>query len=160
MVKKKILADIPAVAVRKLAAADYAGFLALMKRFYVYSGDKEPDLEQVRPLFRRALDPGVNYLVLVAAAGAELVGMLSLTFGESSYKAAPFAWCDDFYVDEKLRVQGIGKILTRAAMAAAKKRRCSNILCGAGQDETAALKFYERAGFKDMRCKLLTLPLK
>ena len=113
----------------------------------------------MRKLFAKALDPAVNLWFYGAFAEGRLVGLVSLTFAESSYKVAPFAWCDDLYVEADHRKQGVASSLMRKAQAVATARGCSNILLGAGEDEGGALRFYAALGFRDMKNRLLTLPL-
>lgn len=85
--------------------------------------------------------------------------MISLTIGESSYQNAPFAYADDFYVVKQKRGLGIGRALISAAKEEAILHRCSNILVGAGNNETYSIAFYEKNQFFDMDCKLMILPL-
>ena len=131
-----------------------------MKGFYSYSGDGEATSEIMRPLFDKATDPATNFHVFVANNGKKLVGLISITIGESSYRVSSFAWADDFYVDSDFRGQGVGGKLMSAAADFAKSLGCSNVLVGVGFGEEDTLKFYSNNGFKDMACKLLTLPLK
>ena len=147
------------IKVKELGRGDFAGFFALMKKFYLYSGDGTAAETDIRLLFKKALDPKANFTVFIAKEADKSVGMISLTIGESSYKVSPFAWADDFYVEEAWRSRGIGKKLMEKAGASAKKSGCSNILVGVGQNEGKTLRFYKAGGYKDMRCKLLTLPL-
>lgn len=147
------------ILVRKLQNGDFDQFLNLMIGFYSYSGDGVATSEMIRPLFEKATDPNINFHVFVAADGTNLIGMISLTIGESSYKVSSFAWADDFYVDGATRGQGVGGKLMAAASDFAKDKGCSNVLVGVGFGEEETLKFYANKGFRDMQCKLLTLPL-
>lgn len=146
------------IEIRKLEDGDEEGLADLMEQFYGQS-DQALDEEAAGRLFERARDPAVNLLYLVAADGDRLVGMISLTFGESSFKVAPFAWADDFFVSEESRGEGVGRDLLSRAAAIARSRGCSNILVGVGEGEGSIAGFYEPNGFLDMRCKLFTLPL-
>ena len=51
------------------------------------------------------------------------------------------------------------KMLIEKAKDVATSVGCSNILLGVGEQETAANDFYNNAGFADMKCRLMTLPL-
>lgn len=147
------------LSIKRLGLDEFEGFLSLLKGFYSYSGDGAATAEMVRPLFEKATDPKSNFYVFVASNEDKLIGMVSLTIGESSYKVASFGWADDFFVEEAFRSQGVGRKLMLTAAEFAKNLGCSNILVGVGQNETETLKFYEKNGFKDMHCKLMTLPL-
>ncbi|OFZ77029.1 MAG: hypothetical protein A2451_11960 [Bdellovibrionales bacterium RIFOXYC2_FULL_39_8] len=85
--------------------------------------------------------------------------MISLTFGESSYKVAPFAYADDFYVMKGKRGTGIGRALIERAKKEAIDHHCSNILVGVGNGESDSIEFYKKNKFFDMECKLMSLPL-
>ncbi len=148
-----------AVTVRRLQPDDFAGFGALITRFFEYAGNELPTADQVRALFDKALSADHNIDFVTAVADQELVGIISVTFGESSYQVAPFAWCDDFYVEPRSRNAGIGRRLLQAVAELAAKRGCSNILVAVGRDDHAAHKFYRARGFRDLRCDLLSLPL-
>jgi ribosomal protein S18 acetylase RimI-like enzyme len=100
-----------------------------------------------------------NLVYMGAFVGEEIAGIVSLTFGRSSYRLSPFAWCDDLYVRESYRRMGVGRRLVEKAVEIAREKECSNILLGVGQDREHVLSFYEALGFKDMKCNLMTLVL-
>lgn len=144
--------------IREISSEDYEEFCKIIKNFFEYSGDKSENYNY-EALFEKVLSPESNIIFIGAFFDKEIGGVLSLTFGESTYKLSPFAWCDDFYVKEKYRGQGIGKKLIIKAKELAGERNCSNILLAVGQDETDSQRFYKSSGFLDMNCKLMTLPL-
>ena len=144
---------------RQLGQSDFDDFRSLMMAFYAYANEPHAGLESIKSLFQKATDQSSNLHFLIAVHEEKMVGIISLTIGESSYKNSPFAFADDFFVVPEKRGTGIGKALIDHAMRIATDKKCSNILVGVGNDETDTLRFYTRAGFKDMKCKLLTLPL-
>ena len=148
-----------AVTVRRLQPDDLPGFGALITRFFEYAGNELPTADQIRALFDKAVSTDHNIDFMAAVADQELVGIISVTFGESSYQVAPFGWCDDFYVDPRWRKAGIGKRLLQAVAELAAERGCSNILAAVGHDDHSAHRFYRARGFRDLRCDLLSLPL-
>ncbi len=145
--------------IRTLQAEDRAGFRAIMRGFYGHAGNVVPGNEEIDRLFDIALAPDRNLVFIVASVPGGLAGIVSLTFGESSYKVSPFAWCDDLYVDPAHRRTGLGTRLLEEAVRVAAERNCSNILLGVGEDEADARRFYEANGYRDMSCRLLTRPL-
>ncbi len=151
--------DRQAVEIRPLRPDDRDGFVRLMTQFYEHAGNDVPPRGDIERLFHKAVDPHTNLSYLLACVGERAVGLLSLTFGESSYKVAPFAWCDDFYVEEEHRRLGVGARLVQAAALAAAEQGCSNILLGIGREEPSAQDFYGKNGFIDLNCKLLSLPI-
>ena len=146
--------------IRELESNDYAGFSSLMRQFFAYAGDDPASDGDLVNLFAKVLDPQINFCWLGAFDDTELIGILSLTFGESSYRTAPFAWCDDFFVDPEHQRRGVGSQLLAEASRVAMARGCSNILLGVGAKEDGAARFYQANGFKDMQCRLMTLPLR
>ncbi|MCK5074140.1 MAG: GNAT family N-acetyltransferase [Bacteriovoracaceae bacterium] len=145
--------------VRNLIIDDSNSFINLMNKFYEYSGGKQETEQSIMPLFEKALNPTANLHFLVAVQDSNLIGMISLTFAESSYKVSPFAYGDDFYVVDEKRGAGVGNALIEGAKKEAIKHNCSNILVGVGNDESDAISFYKKNKFFDMECKLMTLPL-
>jgi GNAT superfamily N-acetyltransferase len=148
-----------AVTIRRLQPEDLAGFSALITRFFEHAGNEPLTTDQIQVLFDKALSTDRNIDFMAAVAGQELVGIISITFGESSYQVAPFGWCDDFYVDPRWRSAGIGRRLLQAVAELAAQRGCSNILAAVGRDDHAAHEFYRARGFHDLSCDLLSLPL-
>ena len=147
------------IAIRPLAAHDFEGFIALMKQFYEFANNPQPSVAEIRTLFDTALAGDRNFYVFVADAGRELAGLVSVTFAESSYKVAPFAWCDDLYVASAFRRCGLGQRLMEAAGDRARDAGCSCVLLGVGLNEDETLAFYRRLGFVDLNNKLFSLPL-
>ena len=116
-------------------------------------------LQDLQRLFAKAIDPAKNYFVFTAHESDAMVGMLSLTFGESSYQARPFAYGDDLFVDENQRGRGVAKRLVQEAATLARERGCSCIMLGVGEDEEGAQAFYKRNGFINLKNTLYSLPL-
>ena len=145
--------------IRELQPGDFPQFSQIMKKFYHHAGNSIPKEDGMKILFDKALDRESNLVFIAALDNQELVGILSLTFGESSYKVSSFAWGDDLYVNENYRNKGVGKKLIQKAKEIAESRNCSNILVGVGQDEIEVQKFCQSLGFMDLKCKLLSLPI-
>ncbi|MDQ7825939.1 MAG: GNAT family N-acetyltransferase [Candidatus Eremiobacteraeota bacterium] len=147
------------IEIREIQQGDFPEFRSIMRDFYRHAGNRIPENVEMELLFTRATHRQSNLVFIAAFDKGELIGILSLTFGESSYEVAPFAWCDDVYVNENHRNKGIGRMLLQRAQEIAKKRKCSSILLGVGQDEIGAQKFYQSLGFIDLNSKLMSLPV-
>jgi len=145
--------------VREIGQDDFEGFKKLMKLFFSYAGESNTSEKEIKDIFKMAIAPNVNLIYLGAYDQGRLTGLLSLTFGHSSYKAAPFAWCDDLIVDPDYRRRGVGKALMQKAVEMAKDKQCSNLLLGVGNNDSKARDFYASFGYKDMNCRLMTYPL-
>ena len=145
--------------IRPLEASDRDGFVELITEFYQHANNPIPAAPEIRKLFRNALEPQSNYHVVVAEAASQLVGIVSVTFGESSYRTAPFAWCDDLLVLPTQRRAGVGKRLLEAVIQRARDAGCSNVLLGVGESDEQAQAFYRSLGFEDLKNRLYSLPL-
>lgn len=144
--------------IRKLDTEDIENFTTIMRKFYLYSGEKniaDADLER---LFNKTIDPHVNLTYYISVNDSEFIGIISMSLVESSYKVKPFAWVDDFFVLERVRGLGVGKGLIAKVKEEAKILGCSGILAGVGINEES-VGFYQKAGFLDMECKLYSLAL-
>lgn len=147
------------IQIRPLALTDFDGFAALQTNFYEHANNPAVPETELRRLFDMALAEDRNFRVIVAESAGELVGIVSVTFGESSYRAAPFAWCDDLLVLPGQRGKGVGKLLLQAIADLAREARCSNVLLGVGAADVGAQEFYRSQGFFDLRNRLFSLPL-
>lgn len=145
--------------IRILEETDFLEFKITLLKFFQYAGNEQPTENDLRLLFDKALDKDTNYYIIGAFDGKKMVGMISMTFGESSYKTSPFCWCDDFFVWHEFRNKGIGRLLINAVQAESMRRNCSNILVGVGENEINAEMFYQKNGFINMNCRLWTLPI-
>jgi GNAT superfamily N-acetyltransferase len=145
--------------IRDLNLNDSDEFYRIISLFYTYAGNDIPSETDIERLLNESVDQDRNMVFFGAFEGEKLVGIISMTFAESSYRVSPFAWCDDFYVEKDFRGRGVGTKLLEAASEIAKEKECSNILVGAGEKDDEALRFYESHGFIDLKCRLLSLPL-
>ncbi|MFC1851366.1 GNAT family N-acetyltransferase [candidate division CSSED10-310 bacterium] len=145
--------------VRQIQDKDFSQFQSILLEFLQYAENEIPAPEEITKLFSQALDEDSNYFVFCLELEKQIGGLISVTFGESSYRTAPFAWCDDFFIKKEFRRKGYGRLLIAAATRVAQEKSCSNILVGVGNQEIETMKFYEKVGFKDLECKLYSLPL-
>jgi GNAT superfamily N-acetyltransferase len=145
--------------IRIVARAEIDGFVGLMRAFLGHAGGDVPSDAEIETLLDLAEPAGEGFVFLGAFEGPEMVGIVSVAFAQSTYKAAPFAWCDDLYVRDDRRRGGVGEALMEAAGQLASGRGCSNVLVAAGEGETGALAFYRGCGFAEMPWRVLSRPL-
>jgi len=86
--------------------------------------------------------------VLLAERGADVLGMLSLSFHASLYHGAEACRVDELVVRPEARNQGVGAELLEQAIEMARARRCAEVSLGVMQANVAARRFYERLGFE------------
>jgi ribosomal protein S18 acetylase RimI-like enzyme len=83
--------------------------------------------------------------VVLVAGEADGVGVLRLR--RSLWGPALEAYLAELYVVPALRGQGIGRALLEACMATARERGADYMDLGTSEDDVAARKLYESAGF-------------
>jgi GNAT superfamily N-acetyltransferase len=147
------------VEVRALEERDTSSLLRVWTAFQEQSGGDALTDQQLRPVLVRAYEAGSGFCFLGAFDGETLVGIVSVAFAPSTYRASPFAWCDDLFVDPRWRRRGIGKALMEQVVELADRRGCSNILVATGESEQAAHDFYGALDFRAMPWRVLSRPL-
>jgi GNAT superfamily N-acetyltransferase len=137
------------VEIREGAAADRAQILALLT---AQLGEHliQPPAEALANAVDRMLEcPEVGRL-LVAARGAELVGVAALLFGWSVEHGGPSAWLDELYVTPAERERSIGTALLRAACAVAEAQGCRAVELEIEEGHERAAHLYRREGFRSL----------
>jgi ribosomal protein S18 acetylase RimI-like enzyme len=88
--------------------------------------------------------------VLVAELDDKIVGFAFVEFELKNYAALleSAAWLHDIYVDEAARRTRAGKILTEAAVEAAKELGASKLMLTVAVQNEIARNFFENAGFR------------
>lgn len=107
----------------------------------------EEDLQPYRDAFRAiAADPG--QLLVVAAAGSDVVGTLQLSFIPGlSRRGALRAQIEAVRVHRDHRDQGLGAAMIDWAIDEARRRGCALVQLTTDKSRTDAHRFYERLGF-------------
>lgn len=147
------------IQMRELEESDKEQFHDIIREFFEYANNEQLSSNLIDKLFQKALNKETNYHIYCAVDNKQVLGIISVTYGESSYKVCPFAWCDDLFVKKEARRKGIGRLLIQKISEVAKDAGCSNILIGVGKDEQNAIAFYENNGFHDMNCRLYSRKL-
>ena len=80
---------------------------------------------------------------LYATDGAELVGLVTFRFHDTEMEILS--------LDSVHEGRGIGTLLLDAVMEEARNRDCSRVMLITTNDNTAALRFYQRRGFDMVR---------
>lgn len=80
-------------------------------------------------------------------ADAPPAGVVSLRFRHSLWTASPDCLLEDVYVEEHARGSGLGRALVDEALRAARERGCRRAELDVNEDNAAALRLYDAAGF-------------
>jgi GNAT superfamily N-acetyltransferase len=79
------------------------------------------------------------------------VGMATAQLVVSTAEGAPSAWIEDVVVADWARRRGVGRRLVHAALAWARERGATRCQLLADRENTAALAFYARLGWRSTR---------
>ena len=85
---------------------------------------------------------------LVAEAGGEVVGFMSLEFRERLNRTTPQAWIPDLIVSARRRGIGAGKALLLKGFEIARERGCWGVTLESGYQRKVAHEVYRRVGME------------
>ena len=95
------------------------------------------------------LSEGQNNMLVVAERDSALVGTMQLTFIPSiSFCGGTRLLIESVRIDRPFRGQGMGERMFEWAIAQARERDCVMVQLTTNAQRPAALRFYERLGFK------------
>ena len=108
-----------------------------------------PEAGYGRFLASQLADP--NVAVLVAEQSGEIVGYVFAGIEPISWRdlRGPCGFIHDVYVDERVRHQGTGQDLLRAAIAWARSKGMSQIVLWSKSGNDAAQRVFTRLGFRE-----------
>ncbi len=143
------LAGVPGVLVRPAEDADLPALVALLADDQL--GAVRESVDGGLEPYRHALaliDGDPAHLLVVAAAGDDVVGTLQLSFLPGlSRRGALRAQIEAVRVRADRRGAGLGEALLRWALAEAGQRGCALVQLTSDSTRTDARRFYERLGF-------------
>ena len=107
-----------------------------------------PEAGYGRFLVSQLSDP--NYAVLVAERSGEIVGYVFAGIEPTSWRdlRGPCGFVHDVYVDERMRHQGTGRELVRAAIAWAQSKGMSQVVLWSKPGNDAAQRLFTGLGFR------------
>jgi len=131
------------IAIRTAVIRDIPGLCELLAALFAVESDFEPDAgKQARGLELLINDPTGNSLVLVAASGADVVGMCSVQSLISTAEGGFAGLIEDVIVREDCRDSGIGTRLLSEALTWCETKGMSRIQLLADRGNDNALGFY------------------
>ena len=101
------------------------------------------DVKRAGVALRQAIDSH-DCAVIVAEAGAELIGFCTAYQDMHSVRFGYRAWVEDLAVDPDRRSMGVGKALLDAAKDWARERGATHLELDSADTRTDAHRFYER----------------
>jgi GNAT superfamily N-acetyltransferase len=131
----------------------------LLLLLFAQEADFEPNASRQTRGLRLIIEQPEVGRIYCAADGDEIVGMVSILFTVSTAEGGRAAGMEDMVVHPKRRAQGIGARLIRAAINGARAAGCTRITLLTGAENSAAMRFYGRAGFVPSQMVPLRLSL-
>jgi ribosomal protein S18 acetylase RimI-like enzyme len=131
-------------AIRLAGATDAATFARLLYQFNVEFDAPTAPAEVIAAHGGPLIENG-ELTVLFAGDGPD--GFAQLRFRPSVYTGALDAHLEELYVVPERRGHGLGRALLEAAMDHARERGAAHIDLGTSEDDVAARRLYESAGF-------------
>ncbi|MFM9054678.1 MAG: GNAT family N-acetyltransferase [Solirubrobacterales bacterium] len=135
----------PEVPIRVAGPSDADAVTGLIAAFRDYLDRATPTEEGIGEAVSTLLaDPGTEYLL----AGEPEVGLAQVRYRPSVWTGSEDAWLEDVFVLEEARGDGVGRLLTEAAVRRAGQRGCGRIQLESNAANEAAIKLYESIGFR------------
>jgi ribosomal protein S18 acetylase RimI-like enzyme len=154
------MSNIAGIFIRSAASSDIPQLADLLSLLFAQEADFTPDTErQTRALRLIINQPELGKILCAENKDGKIVGMVSLMFTISTAEGGLAAWLEDMVVRPEQRGRDIGTLLLKTAIGQAKAAGCTRISLLADTDNHAALRFYQRAGFKDSKMRPLRLML-
>ena len=138
------MTDDPKPSVWRARPDDAPSLGRLLHAFNVEFGEETPDPDVISERAAPLIASG-EVTVLFAGEGPD--GFAELRFRPSLYTGALDAYLEELYVVPERRGNGLGRALLEAAMAHSRERGAAHIDLGTSEDDTAARRLYESAGF-------------
>jgi GNAT superfamily N-acetyltransferase len=138
---------------------DIPQLVDLLTILFTQEADFTPDREKQMQGLRRILDTPDKGCIFVARRDSEVVGMVSLLFTVSTAEGAPACWLEDMVVRPDQRRHGLGAQLLEHAVNYAKTMGFRRITLLTDRTNEAALRFYQRYGFRPSEMTPLRLHL-
>lgn len=115
------------LAITKVAADNFEGFLGLIRKLAEYEKLSPPDAEAQNRLRRDCLSDKPRYCAYLATVYGHPAGYIIYFFTYSSFLALPTLFLEDIFVLDTYRQQGVGKALFGFIKQTAKKEGCGRI---------------------------------
>ena len=137
------------------ARADDAGTVTMaVAQLLLELGGRRPPAEELQAEVEAALEePGIG-AILVAEAGAEIVGVLSASWQRALHVPGRYATIQDLWVDPAWRSRRLGAELVEALVELCREQGVTRIEVGLPRETFTAIaateSFYRRHGFEHL----------
>jgi para-aminobenzoate synthetase len=140
--------------IRPAGDGDVAAVALAVEALLVELGGRKPALAELEAEIRAAIeDPGVG-AILVAEAGAAIVGVLSASWQRALHVPGRYATIQDLWVDPEWRSRQVGAALVNELTALCGKQGVERIEVGLPRESFDAIRateaFYANNGFEHL----------
>ena len=139
--------SIDKVRIRQATAADAAQLCELLSLLFAQEADFKPDAERQARGLRLILNQPEVGIIYCATKGKSVIGMVSILFTVSTAEGGRAAWLEDMVVHPNWRGKSIGAQLLHEAINRVSATGCARITLLTDSTNSAAIHFYENAGF-------------
>ena len=133
-----------APAIRRATPGDAPQVARLLRDFQEEYDEPSPAIETLEERYEELIR---NKEMIVLLVGDDPDGFAQLRFRPWVYSAGLHSYLEELYVAPDLRGNGLGRALLEAAMDTARGAGAEQMELGTSEDDTAARKLYESAGF-------------
>lgn len=138
--------------IESAGAQDIEELLSLLADLFTIEQDFQPDRARQSAGLRLLLASPSTAAVLVArTASGQVIGMVTAQLVISTAEGAPSVWVEDLVVAQPHRGHGLGRRLLEAVLQWAQTHGATRAQLLADIDNDAALGFYERLGWHQLR---------
>jgi GNAT superfamily N-acetyltransferase len=130
--------------VRRATPGDAPEVARLLHDFQVEYDEPSPGVEMLEERYGELIR-NKEMIVLLVGDGPD--GFAQLRFRPWVYSAGLHSYLEELYVVPDLRGDGLGRALLEAAMDTARGEGAEQMELGTSEDDVAARKLYESAGF-------------
>lgn len=146
------------IEIRKAVPEDLPQIVEML-RLQLQENSVAVAMEPLRLATLRMIECPEHGHVLVAARSDTLVGVAVLSFLWTLEHGGATVWLDELYVDPRERRFGLGTKLLEAAMAVARAQGCVALDLEVEPGHDAAVRLYERQGFRRLPRERWMCPL-
>jgi GNAT superfamily N-acetyltransferase len=139
------------VRVRHATAADLPGLVELLQLLFAIEADFQPDPERQRRGLSAMLSDPARRAVLVAEVDGAVVGMATGQLVISTAEGGAACQVEDVVVAASWRGHGLGGWLVDEVAGWARDRGATRLQLVADRENEAALRFYDRRGWRQTR---------
>jgi len=130
--------------VRRATPGDAPGVARLLHDFQAEFDEPSPGVETLEERYGELIR---NKEMIVLLVGDNPDGFAQLRFRPWVYSAGLHCYLEELYVVPELRRNGLGRALLEAAMGTARGEGAENMELSTSEDDEAARRLYESAGF-------------